>query len=187
MDTKETRYSTFIKKAAQLAFEYEQKYFGCAQATVAGLIEAFGIGGADILRASTCLAAGIARRGNVCGALTGGLLIIGYISGRDDMEMFGQYQRGMDYGDILYEKFLQEFGTDNCSNIQEMTFGRKFDLQRPEEREELHKTMVDTQKGCQSVTSAGARMTGEVIIDIIRDGLPFPNLKTMLGLSPRIF
>ena len=86
-----------VQKAAKLAYDYEIKYFGCSQTTLAGLIEAFGIGGPDLLRASTCLAGGIARRGHVCGALTGGLIMIGYLTGRDDLEMFPQYQRAMDF------------------------------------------------------------------------------------------
>jgi C_GCAxxG_C_C family probable redox protein len=169
-------YNIIIERASNLAYLYEKKYFGCAQTTVAGLIEAFGIGGPDILRASTCLAAGIARRGKICGALTGGLIMIGFIAGRDDLEMFSQYQRGMDYGERLYRRFLEEFGTDNCSEIQKTKFGRTFDLQRADEREELHKKMVELQDGCQSVTSAGARIAAEIIIEILREGLPFPKM-----------
>jgi C_GCAxxG_C_C family probable redox protein len=165
-----------IERAGRLAYEYEAKYFGCAQTTVAGLIEAFGIGGPNMLRASTCLAAGINRRGRICGALTGGLLMIGFLAGRDDLEMFGQYQRGMDYGDILYDRFLDEFGTDSCAEIQKIKFGRTFDLQKAEEREELHKRMAELKEGCQSVTSAGARLAAEVMIEIIHKELPFPKM-----------
>jgi hypothetical protein len=57
-----------------------------------------------------------------------------------------------------------------------MKFGRTFDLQRSEEREELHKIMVEKQESCQSVTSTGARLTAEVIVEIIRKDLPFPKL-----------
>jgi hypothetical protein len=67
-------------------------------------------------------------------------------------------------------------GTDSCSEIQKMKFGRTFDLQRSEEREELHKIMVEKQESCQSVTSTGARLTAEVIVEIIRKDLPFPKL-----------
>lgn len=64
MNTDNHQYERLIDRAAKLAAEYELKYFGCSQATLAGLIEAFGIGGPDLLRSSTCLAGGIARRGN---------------------------------------------------------------------------------------------------------------------------
>ncbi|MFH1953650.1 MAG: C-GCAxxG-C-C family protein [Pseudomonadota bacterium] len=170
------KYEQLIERAAQLAHQYEIKYFGCSQTTLAGLIEAFGIGGPDLLRASTCLAGGVARRGHVCGALTGGLMMIGFLTGRDDLEMFAQYQRAMDYANLLFSRFQEEFGTVNCSEIQEMKFGRTFDLQSQEEREELHKKMAEMQDGCQSVTSAGARMAAEVMSEILEKGLPLASM-----------
>ena len=176
MNFKDRQYEKLIERSAQLAYQYEIKYFGCCQTTLAGLIEAFGIGGPDLLRASTCLAGGVARRGHVCGALTGGLMMIGFLTGRDDLEMFAQYQRAMDYADLLYSKFQDEFGTVNCSEIQKMKFGRTFDLQSQEEREELHKIVAESQDGCQSVTSAGARMAAEVMSEIFEQGLPLVSM-----------
>lgn len=170
------QYKQIIEKAGHLAYQYELKYFGCSQTTVAGLIEAFGIGGPDLLRASTCLAGGVARRGHICGALTGGLMMIGFLTGRDDLEMFPQYQRAMDYANIFYHKFQEEFGTVSCSEIQKLKFGRTFDLQDPDEREKLHRRMAEIEDGCQSVTSAGARIAAEVIIEILEQGLPLPGM-----------
>jgi C_GCAxxG_C_C family probable redox protein len=169
-------WDNIVKKAAKLAYDYELKYFGCSQTTLAGLIEAFGIGGPDLLRASTCLAGGIARRGHVCGALTGGLMMIGYLTGRDDLQMFDQYQRGMDFANRLYARFAQELGTVSCSGIQKIKFGKSFDLQDPEQREALHKRMAEVEDGCQSVTSAGARLAAQTIIEIIEEGLPLPRM-----------
>jgi len=176
MDLENQQYERLVEKAATLANRYEVTYFGCSQTTLAGLIEAFGIGGPDLLRASTCLAGGIARRGHVCGALTGGLMMIGFLTGRDDLEMFPQYQRAMEYGNRLYRKFRDEYGTVSCSEIQKLQFGRTYDLQDPEEREELHKRMVEIGSGCQSVTSAGARMTAEIMVEICQEGLPLPGM-----------
>lgn len=176
INLKNKQYEQIIEKAAQLAYQYELEYFGCSQTTLAGLIEAFGIGGPDLLRASTCLAGGVARRGHICGALTGGLMMIGFLTGRDDLEMFPQYQRAMDYGNKLYTKFRDEFGTVSCSEIQKMKFGTSFDLQNPEEREELHRKMAEIKDGCQTVTSAGARLAAEVIVGILEQGLPLPSM-----------
>ena len=172
----ERQYERLIERAAQLAYKYEITYFGCCQTTLAGLIEAFGIGGPDLLRASTCLAGGVARRGHICGALTGGLMMIGFLTGRDDLQMFAQYERAMDYANSLYMRFQSEFGTVNCSDIQKMKFGRTFDLQSQEERKELHNKMAEIQDGCQSVTGAGARMAAEVISEILQKGIPFVSM-----------
>jgi len=176
MNENEPHFESLIEKAANLARDYELKYFGCSQTTLAGLIEAFGIGGPDLLRSSTCLAGGVARRGHVCGALTGGLMMIGFLVGRDDLEMFPQYQRGMEYGNKLYQKFMEAYGTVSCSELQKFHFGRTYDLQSLEEREALHKRMSEVEKGCQSVTSEGARMAAEVMVEIFKEGLPLPGM-----------
>ncbi len=99
-------------------------------------------------------------------------MLIGYLTGRDDLEMFPQYQRAMDYGNMFYRKFQEAFGTVSCSEIQKLKFGRTFDLQNPGEREELHKRMAETGDGCQSVTSAGARIAAEIIVQILKQGIP---------------
>jgi len=170
------RFDGIVEKASQLAYEYELKYFGCSQTVAAGLMEAFGIVSPDLLRSVTCLAGGIARRGQVCGVVTGGLAVIGYLTGRDDLEMLPQYQRAMDYGNTLYHKFLEQFGTVICSEIQRLKFGRSFDLLNPKEREALHKKMEETGEGCQSVARDGARIAAEVMVDIIGSGPPLARL-----------
>jgi C_GCAxxG_C_C family probable redox protein len=176
MKMSEKEYNEIIEEAARLARDYELTYFGCSQTTLAGLIEAFGIGGSELLRSSTCLAGGVARRGNVCGALTGGLMMIGLLAGRDDLQMFDQYQRAMEYGNRLYERFEQEVGGVKCEEIHQLKFGRTFDLQSPEEREELHKRMGEVEEGCQSVTSAAARLTAELIVEILKEDLPLARM-----------
>lgn len=155
-----------------MAHHYELTYFGCSQTTLAGLMQAFSIKNPDLLRASTCFAGGIARRGHVCGALTGGLLMISYLTGRDDLEMLPQYQRAMEWGNQLYGRFRDEYRTVSCSEIQKLQFGRTYDLQNPEEREALHRKMSEIENGCQSVTGTGARLTAEIIVDILKDGPP---------------
>jgi C_GCAxxG_C_C family probable redox protein len=179
MSIEKPQYKELIEKAAQLAYEYETKYFGCSQTALAALMETFGVKGQDLLRASTCLAGGVARRGHVCGALTGGLMMIGLLTGRDDLEMVPQYQRAMDYGNKLYVKFRDEFGTVSCPELQKLKFGRSFDLLDPEEREKLHRKMEGAKDGCHAITSAGARFAAEVICEILEQGLPLARMMTM--------
>jgi hypothetical protein len=44
------------------------------------------------------------------------------------------------------------------------------------ELRKIPKRMVESGAGFQSVTSAGARMTAEVMVDIFRQGLPLPGM-----------
>jgi C_GCAxxG_C_C family probable redox protein len=169
-------YQEVIEKAARLGYEYEEKFFGCSQSVVAGLIEAFGIGRPDILRVSTAFAGGVVRRGILCGALSGGLIVISFLTGRDDLEFFEQYQRGMKFAEKFYNKFEEKFGTINCKEIQKIKFGKIFNLQRPEERETLHQLMKSNPDGCQAVTGEGARLAAEVIVEILKQGPPLARI-----------
>jgi C_GCAxxG_C_C family probable redox protein len=166
------RYNDVIEKAADLAFKYEQSYFGCSQTTLAALLEAFGVGNPDLLRASTCLAGGVVLHGSVCGVLTAGLMMIGYLEGRDDLEMFNQYQRAIDRGKILYQRFEEKFGTVRCSEIHKLKFGKSFNLLNQDERDELHRKLAETDDGCQAVARDGARMAAELIVEILEQGPP---------------
>jgi C_GCAxxG_C_C family probable redox protein len=170
------RYKKAVEKAAELAFNYEKTYFGCSQTTLAALIEAFGVGDQNLLRSSTCLAGGVALHGNVCGVLTAGLMMIGYLEGRDDLQMFQQYQRAIDRGKILYRRFEDKFGTVQCSKIHKLKFGKSFNLLNQSERDELHRRMAETDDGCQTVARDGARMAAELIVDILEQGPPFARM-----------
>jgi C_GCAxxG_C_C family probable redox protein len=172
MNTSDQQYQQIIEKAFELGRQNEMKYFGCSQAVVSALIEAFGIGGPDILRSSTCFSGGVARRGNVCGAVTGGLMMIGFLIGRDDLEMFEQLRRAMGFGDTFYRRFEEKFGTAICAEIQKVRFGKVFDMVTEEGREAFNKAGAHDPEGCPVVTGEGARLAAEIMIEILKDGHP---------------
>ena len=176
MNNYDVNYRDLIEKAAQRGFENEHKYTGCSQAVVAALIESFGFGSPDILRASSALAGGIARRGNVCGALNGGLMMIGLLVGRDDLEMIEQYQRGMSYADKLYRRFEEKVGTALCAEIQIKKFGKRYDMLTQEGRDEFHNAGAHDPEGCALVVREGARLAAELIVEIINEGRPMAQL-----------
>jgi C_GCAxxG_C_C family probable redox protein len=170
------KYQQAVEKATQLAYSYESKYYACSQTVLAALMEAFGITDLNVLRAATTFAGGVARRGTACGSLAGGLIIIGYLCGRDDLEMIEQYQRGMKYADQLCIKFEENYGTVVCRDIQKIKFGRSFDLLKVEEREALHAIMKTNPDGCQAVAREAARWTAEIMIEILQEGPPLARM-----------
>jgi C_GCAxxG_C_C family probable redox protein len=176
MNSEDKRYKDMIEKAARLGYENEMNYWGCSQAVMSALIEAFGIGGEDLLRASTPLAGGIARRGNVCGALTGGLMMVGLLVGRGDLEMLEQYQRGQEYGGKLYSRFEERLGTVICADIQKMKFGRVFEMLTQAGRDEFHEAGAHSPEGCPRVTQEGARLAAELIVEILKEGRPMARI-----------
>jgi C_GCAxxG_C_C family probable redox protein len=176
MESEKRGYEKMIEKAAELGRKYEAQYFGCSQGALAAVMEAFGLGGPDLLRASNPFAGGVVRRGNVCGALSGGLMMIGYLTGRDDLQMPDQYQRGMGYADRLCRMFEGKYGSLICREIQQKKFGRTFDLQKEEDREALHEILEKDPDACQAVTADAARMTAELVAEILREGPPFARM-----------
>ena len=104
-----------VEKIGILASEYEMRYHGCAQCVLAALQEGFGIADKLTFKAATGLS-GVARMGETCGALIGGLLVIGMIFGRESLEeapKSERYQKTMDISSILIHEFNKELVVQN--------------------------------------------------------------------------
>jgi C_GCAxxG_C_C family probable redox protein len=164
-----------IDAAAEMAKNNEAEYHLCSQGTLAALMNTFGIHNPDVLRSSTAFAGGCVRRGNICGALSGALMFIGLLAGRDDLEMKDQAIRGMEYMDDLFKTFENRYGSVLCKDIQQKLYGRVFDLTKEQDRDELHEVMVDSEEGCPDVCGEAARFAAEVAINILEAGHPFAN------------
>jgi len=66
-----------------LARDYERRCTGCAQSTVAAVLDTLGLHADDVFRAASGLADGIGLTGDgSCGALTGGDMVLGLVRGR---------------------------------------------------------------------------------------------------------
>ena len=50
------------------------------------------LGNGEALKASIALSAGIARMGETCGALTGGIMAIGLVLGREELDNIQAYK-----------------------------------------------------------------------------------------------
>ena len=169
MELKEFVDQQFISKAGKLGGEYETKYGGCSQAVVGALMRTFNFGNKGLLRASNALSGGVCRHGQLCGALSGGLLMISYLIGRDDLENLAQHESVMAYGNVLIEMFEKEFGTMICREIQEKRFGESYNMLEPSQRKKFIDDGGHGPEGAPYVTRKGAELAAEVIIRIIRD------------------
>jgi C_GCAxxG_C_C family probable redox protein len=165
----DSRYEKMIEKATHLGYYNEMEYWGCSQAVVSALIETFGVGGPDMLRISTVFAGGLARRGETCGALTGGLIMIGFLAGRDDLDMWEQYVRGMGYANKLCQNFEKKFGTTTCAEIQKAKFGKSYNLLNEDELKSFLDEGAHAEDGCPVVTQEGARLAAEIVVEILQE------------------
>jgi C_GCAxxG_C_C family probable redox protein len=99
----------------------------CAQSSFAVLDEFFGLDGAAVLRALTPMP-GVGLRGETCGVVTGCLMALGLVYGRDDLSDQEAMRRAMPPAREFCRRFEARFGSTACNDILELRLGRQFDL-----------------------------------------------------------
>lgn len=161
----ETTGEEIAERACQLATEYEKTCTGCAQAAVAGLLDALGVDNDDVFKAASGLADGIGLTGDgSCGALTGCAMVIGLALGRerkdhrDVMKPLKSYLLCKE----LHGDFIQRYGSCRCHDIQKKVLGRTFNLLDPKDFEEAWK--VGMIEHCSRIVGRAARTTAEIIL-----------------------
>ena len=104
-----------------------------------------------------------------CGTLAGGLLAISSIVGReyDDFKEGKKKRRVFKYSKILYDRFIDEYGSPLCCDVQKRLFGRSFNLMNKKEYEEFEKAGAHIDK-CPSVSGNVAKWTAELILDELK-------------------
>ncbi len=97
-------------KAGNLARNYEKANTGCAQSTVAGILDALEISGDEVFKSASGLADGLGLSGNcTCGALMGGALVISFLFGRERKD-FSDPLAGMkayELSKVLHDEFME--------------------------------------------------------------------------------
>lgn len=155
-----------LNVAFDKAKQYELRSGGCAQCTIAGIFEALGVEDGGVLKAATGLADGVGLTGDGhCGALSGGTMAISYFFGRPQEE-FGDMMKQLHaciLSKKLHDRFVEKYGTCRCTNIQEKTFGRFYNLYDPEEMKAAFKAGLPDK--CSTLVGETARMATEIILD----------------------
>jgi len=173
MPAKEER----IERVKRKALEYDKNYSGCSQSVLAALQEEFEIGNDESFRAATVLSGGIARKGETCGAIIGALLALGLILGRERIEDVEVYRAMMPPSTAVRNRFLSELekqfglkdemGNTLCRHIQEMIYGRAFDLTKDDEYQAFLDAGGHSEVGCPKVCAIGAQVAAEKILELI--------------------
>ena len=155
-----------IKKAYALAYEFEQKYGACSQCVLAALQDTLGGIDDEVVKASHALAGGAAKTGQgTCGALAGGMMAISARYGRErtDFET-ARSTEASTLAKVLYDRFVEEFGSPICAGVQESIFGRSFDLWDPEDQQAFEEAGGHRDK-CPDVAGKAAMWTAEILLD----------------------
>jgi len=133
---------------------------------VAALQDTFGIRNDDVFQAATGLAAGggACTDGN-CGAYSGAIMTISSLRGRS-RDKFGDHAKvGENFALVrkLHDKFIQEYNSVVCRDVQTKVFGRPFYLVDPDEFQKFERAGAHDVH-CPEVVGKAARWAAEIII-----------------------
>jgi C_GCAxxG_C_C family probable redox protein len=156
------------EKAYQLGKKYEQNYRGCSQCVIAALQDAFDIRNDDVFKAATGLAAGGgASIDGSCGAYSGATMFLSLLLGRQ-RDDFADSARVIFSNFALVRKlrdrFIHEYGSVICRNVQIKIFGRPYYLADIDEFQKFEKAGAHDVH-CPEVVGKAARWTAELIIE----------------------
>ena len=154
-----------LNKVEETAHDYEKEFHGCSRCVFKALQDHLDLGDGPSLKASTPLAAGVAMRGETCGALIGGLLAVGIVTAKEDLKDSNALNTSLAAGFRLARKVEKEFGTTNCTKIQTDRLGRFYSLADPEQ----YKAFIEAggYVECPKVVGKIARMASEFILDYL--------------------
>lgn len=156
------------KKAYELAVEYDIEYGNESQCTLAAIQDTLSMRNDDVFKAATGLAGGIGATGaGPCGALSAGVIAISSKIGRERKNWKDPretWYRTHELARKLREKFIEEYGGINCSDILKKLLGRSYDLSDPAELEQYFKDGGHDRENCPSVAGNAAKWTVEILL-----------------------
>ncbi len=128
--------------------------------------EKLNVGTPEVFKAGSALAGGVVRQGETCGALTGAIMGVCCLVGREKLTDVAQYNKAMEVASKVYEEFRQKIGHSICAEIHKIRYGRVYRLSIPEERKAFHDMGGHSRQGCPAVCGVAAQIAGAVILDI---------------------
>ena len=136
----------------------------CAQTSFLALEEQFDLDGERVLRALTPFP-GIALRGETCGAVTGCLMALGLVYGRDreNLGSWRGYRKSLPPARRFCRRFENKLGSTMCGDIVEAQFGRRFDL--ADRREAMEWMQCGALEKCAQVIDIAVRIAAGIIIE----------------------
>ncbi len=161
---------TAAEKAYELGKEYEKTYMGCSQCVIAALQDALDIRNDDIFKAATGLAGGGGGAiDGSCGSYAGAILILGLLLGRDRNNFIDLDQtvgfRTLELVRKFRDKYIKEYGSVVCRNIQTKVLGRPFYLVDGDDFKKFEDAGGHGDAGCPEVVGKAARWMAELILE----------------------
>jgi len=157
-----------IKKVGDAASANEKKYPGCTQAVLGAFQEVLGdeVVSEAVFKAGCGLCGGVANTGNVCGAVSGGVMMTGLFAGRDH-DSWGDGDRmfqTFNLGQKLTQHFKEKYWSIDCRDIQEKLMGRAFNTNFETELEAFREAGGHTIH-CPDVVRTSSEKVMEILLE----------------------
>jgi len=144
--------------------EYNFLARNCPKGTALAVIEEFGLGNMEIIKALSPFP-GFGGTGWMCGGVTGGLISLGLYFGSDDMLDYERTGKTIIAARKFMSGFQEQVGAVVCPKIQEdVIFGRYMDPAASEENMEAFAKAKGFEK-CSLIPGISARLAAEIIIE----------------------
>jgi C_GCAxxG_C_C family probable redox protein len=156
-----------LDRVQRRAEEYNFILKNCAQGTALALLEEFGLGNMEIIKALTPFP-GIGGTGEMCGGITGSLITFGLYFGSDNPLDYEAKGKTIAIAQKFMALFEDTIGHKHCADIIEtVTLGHRLN---PGESEQAMAAFTN-EKGfekCSMVPGIGVRLAAGFIIDSMK-------------------
>jgi len=163
-----------VEKARRLGREYLLKYGGCAPGTLMAVADTLNLEVSDeVFKAMMGFSSFAGACGNVCGGIAA--MGLRYGVGIEDFVKnpeigFSSFAKIMATAKVLREKFIEEYGSYLCDDIQMKLFGKCVMPTSPEELEAFSKMGPEElqvfYEKCSSATENAAGWTVAAILEM---------------------
>jgi C_GCAxxG_C_C family probable redox protein len=99
------------------ALKYFDQGFSCSQSVLSAFSPVFGLNRTQALRIASAFGGGICRRGDLCGAITGGLMVIGLKHGRARANDVTAKEKTYRLAQRFMRWFERQYGTLLCREL----------------------------------------------------------------------
>lgn len=159
-----TNKEQILNRVQRLGEEYNFIARNCARGTALALMDEFGLGNMEIVKALSPFP-GFGGTGWMCGGVTGALIALGLYFGSEDILNYEAVGRTIIAARTFMPRFEEEVGSLVCPKIQEdVVFGRYMDPAASPENMEAFAEAKGFEK-CGLLPGTGARLAAEIIIE----------------------
>jgi C_GCAxxG_C_C family probable redox protein len=158
-----------LDRAQLRAEEYNFILKNCAKSTALALMEEFGLGNMEIVKALSPFP-GFGGTGWMCGGVTGSLIALGLYFGSDDLLDYDAVGATIMAARTFMPRFEEKVGSVVCPKLQEeVIFDRYMDPAASPENMEAFAEAQGFEK-CGLLPGMGARLAAEIILESLEQG-----------------